>query len=1062
MDVLSVMTAIAFGSPAVAMAVVGGLFFLFLIRSIISHHQPRNRNHLPALPEVPGVPLLGNLLQLKEKKPYKTFTKWAETYGPIYSIKTGATSLVVLSSSQLAKEAMVTRFDSISTRKLSKALNILTSDKTMIAMSDYTDYHKMVKRYILTSVLGPIARNKHRVHRDTMSKNLSNQLHALALRSAHEPINLRKIIQSELFSLAFKQVMGKDIGSLYVGDLGITMEREEVFRVLVTDPIMGAIEVDWRDFFPYLKWIPNTGFEKNIERIVNRKDAVMKALIQEHTKRIDSGESLECFIDYLLSEAQPLTDKQLLMTLWEPIIETADTTMITTEWAMYELSKTPKKQERLYDEIQSVCGSQTITEEKLNQMPYLTAVFHETLRRHSPVAIMPLRYVHEDTELGGYHVPAGTELAINIYGCNMEKGIWENPEEWSPERFLAETEPIDLQRTMAFGGGKRVCAGAAQAMLIACMSIGRMVLEFEWRLKEDTGEDVNTLGLTTQKLNPMLAVIKPRKGCSGGGGDRRWLPMAAAIGGGDHETGNMDVGSSVGSAAVAIGGPAMAVAGGLSFLFLKTYLSQQHAIPNHLLTIPKVPGVPLLGNLLQLTEKKPYKTFTKWAETYGPIYSIKTGATSMVVVSSNHLAKEALVTKFDSITTRNLPNTLRILSVDKTMVALSDYDDHHKTFKRNVLTSVLGPVARKKHRVHRDTMAENLSNRFHALAPNSSHEAVNLREVFQSELFSLALKQAFGRDFKTIYVADLGITMTFEEVFQVLVIDPMNGAIDLDWRDFFPYLKWIPNTGFEKKIEQIVNRREAVMKAMIQEHTKRIQSGESLNSFIDYLLSEAQPLTENQLLMSIWEMIIETADTTMVTTEWAMYELSKNLKQQDRLYEEIRNVCGSEKITEEMLCKMPYLSAVFHETLRKHSPISVIPARYVRENIELGGYHVPAGSEVTINIYGCNMEKEIWENPEEWNPERFLADNEPIDLQRTLAFGGGKRVCSGAMQAMLITCMGIGRMVQEFEWRLKEDTGEDVNTVRLTTQKLNPLLAIIKPRKLYVVFIMDIYQRNNK
>ena len=53
--------------------------------------------------------------------------------------------------------------------------------------------------------------------------------------------------------------------------------------------------------------------------------------------------------------------------------------------------------------------------------------------------------------------------------------------------------------------------------------------------------------------------------------------------------------------------------------------------------------MPLLGNLLQLKEKKPYKTFTKWAETYGPIYSIKTGATSMVVVSSNHLAKEVII-----------------------------------------------------------------------------------------------------------------------------------------------------------------------------------------------------------------------------------------------------------------------------------------------------------------------------------------------------------------------------------------------------------------------------------
>ncbi|KAL7600602.1 hypothetical protein Lser_V15G23302 [Lactuca serriola] len=49
---------------------------------------------------------------------------------------------------------------------------------------------------------------------------------------------------------------------------------------------------------------------------------------------------------------------------------------------------------------------------------------------------------------------------------------------------------------------------------------------------------------------------------------------------------------------------------------------------------------PMLGNLLQLKEKKPYMTFTKWAEMYEPIYSIRTGATSMVVVSSNEIAKE--------------------------------------------------------------------------------------------------------------------------------------------------------------------------------------------------------------------------------------------------------------------------------------------------------------------------------------------------------------------------------------------------------------------------------------
>ncbi|CAI9281802.1 unnamed protein product [Lactuca saligna] len=502
----------------------------------------------------------------------------------------------------------------------------------------------------------------------------------------------------------------------------------------------------------------------------------------------------------------------------------------------------------------------------------------------------------------------------------------------------------------------------------------------------------------------------------------------------------------VGSAALAFGGPAAAVAGGISLLFLKSFLSQQPGNPNHLPSVPAVPGVPLLGNLLELKEKKPYKTFTKWAETYGPIYSIKTGATSMVVVNSNQLAKETMVTRYDSISTRKLSKALQILSADKAMVVMSDYDDYHKTVKRNLLTSILGPTAQKRHRAHRDAMADNLSRKLHALAPNSPHEAINLRQIFQSELFTLAFKQTFGRDIQSIYVGDLGTTMTRDEMFQILVVDPMMGAAEVDWRDFFPYLKWIPNTKFEETIEQMYIRRKAVMKAVIQEHRKRIDSGENLDSFIDYLLSEAQPLTDTQLLMSLWEPIIETADTTMVTTEWAMYELSKHPNKQQRLYNEIRNVCGSEKITEEKLCKMPYLSAVFHETLRVHSPAAIIPLRYVHENTELGGYHVPAGTELAVNIYGCNMEREIWENPEEWSPERFLAENEPINLQKTMAFGAGKRVCAGAMQAMLIVCVGIGRMVQEFEWRLKDDVGEDVNTLGFTTQKLNPMLAVIKPR----------------
>ncbi|KAL5705035.1 hypothetical protein ACHQM5_023386 [Ranunculus cassubicifolius] len=502
------MANIIYDSPkAISITIVLGILVVYFVKRI-QKKSPRNAS----LPVVPGLPLIGNLLQLKDKKPHQTFTRWAEVYGPIYSIKTGASTMVVLNTTDVAKEAMVTRFSSISTRKLSNALTILTSDKCMVAMSDYNDFHKKVKRLIISGFLGVNAQKKYRVHRNTMMNNIVQKMHAYVKENPTQALSLRKIVQSELFGLALKQSLGKDVESpVYVEGLGKTLTRDEIFEVLVIDPMMGAIDVDWRDFFPYLRWVPNRTLETKIGQMNIRRNAVMKALIAEQKKRISSGEVLESFLDYLLSEKTQFTEDEVNMLIWEPTIETSDTTLVTTEWAIFELAKNRHCQDHLYQEIQSVCGSSKITEEHLPQLTYLNAVFHETLRRHSAVPVIPLRYAHEDTELGGYHIPAGSEIAINIYGCNLDKNQWDEPEKWKPERFLSSKyDPTDMYKTMAFGGGKRVCAGSQQAMVIACMAIATLVQEFQWILKEGQTADVDTLGLTTHMLHPMEAFITPR------------------------------------------------------------------------------------------------------------------------------------------------------------------------------------------------------------------------------------------------------------------------------------------------------------------------------------------------------------------------------------------------------------------------------------------------------------------------------------------------------------------------------------------------------------------------
>ncbi|CAN6329009.1 unnamed protein product [Urochloa humidicola] len=499
----------ACSTMAVAVAVGLVVAATFTVRA--GFFSSKNRR-LKTPPAVPGLPVVGNLHQLKEKKPHQLFAKWAEIYGPIYTIRTGASSLVVLNSTEVAQEAMVAKFSSISTRKLSKALTLLTGNKkTAISTSDNGDYHTMTKRYILMSMLGPSAQKQLRGTRDRMVDNMLNTFHALVNDDPEAPVNFRKVFINELFALAVFQAIGEDVSSIYVEELGKVISREEIYQTTVVDVMMGVIDVDWRDFFPYLRWIPNRRFETRVLTTSARRTAVMRALVSQQKKRIARGEARTSYLDFLLAENKDLTDEQVLMLVWEAIIVAADSVLVTTEWAMYNIAKHPEKQDRLYKEIQEVCGDETVTENHLPRLPYLNAVLHETLRRHSPVPLVPPRFVHENTNLAGYDIPAGTEVVINLYGCNMNKNDWDEPEEWKPERFLdGRFETANMYKTMSFGAGRRICAGTAQAVNLASTSVARFVQEFTWKLKEGDEGKVDTVKVTAFKLHPLCAYITPR------------------------------------------------------------------------------------------------------------------------------------------------------------------------------------------------------------------------------------------------------------------------------------------------------------------------------------------------------------------------------------------------------------------------------------------------------------------------------------------------------------------------------------------------------------------------
>lgn len=75
------------------------------------------------------------------------------------------------------------------------------------------------------------------------------------------------------------------------------LSKKDMHKVLVTDFMAGALEVDWRDFFPYLKWVPNRSWENKINQITSRRKILMSALIEKRKKEIASGEVAMFFVE---------------------------------------------------------------------------------------------------------------------------------------------------------------------------------------------------------------------------------------------------------------------------------------------------------------------------------------------------------------------------------------------------------------------------------------------------------------------------------------------------------------------------------------------------------------------------------------------------------------------------------------------------------------------------------------------------------------------------------------------------------------------------------------------
>ena len=180
-------------------------------------------------------------------------------------------------------------------------------------------------------------------------------------------------------------------------------------------------------------------------------------------------------------------------------------------------------------------------------------------------------------------------------------------------------------------------------------------------------------------------------------------------------------------------------------------------------------------------------------------------------------------------------------------------------------------------------------------------------------------------------------------------------------------------------------------------------------------------------------------DTTSTTLSWFLLYISLHPGVQEKLFEEIESKIGNSRLPslrDRPLCH--YAEAVIHETLRYSSMVSMGGIRRVTDDVQdFHGYFIPKDTLMISNLWGAHFNPELWDEPQKFNPSRFLDSTGKFKKSdNLLAFSAGRRNCLGEGIARDQLFLYVTALIQRFKVSYPE--GEKPQVVPVPSLVLIP------------------------
>jgi len=237
-----------------------------------------------------------------------------------------------------------------------------------------------------------------------------------------------------------------------------------------------------------------------------------------------------------------------------------------------------------------------------------------------------------------------------------------------------------------------------------------------------------------------------------------------------------------------------------------------------------------------------------------------------------------------------------------------------------------------------------------------------------------------------------------------------------------PYLNpWFAVSGKLRKHEAMRTRADAILLAYIKQRRNEPPGHDLLQTLMDARYSDGQGMSDELILSESMQLLVAGHETSSNALSWIFYLLSSRPDCLEKVRQEFDSVLGEASMTYSDVPKFEFVTQVILEALRLYPPFWMVDRMAVADD-RVGDVAIPRGSMVIVYVYGAHHAPRYWQNPENFDTERFTKANEKLRPPFTyLPFGAGPRGCIGGNYAMLQILMILSDLLRKYDFQLAPD-----------------------------------------